>query len=49
MNKKEEESSKQPPVNVEFGMEFGDVNAAKWFDRPHAGKQEREEKGKKKD
>lgn len=35
---KKHEGRHQKPINVEFGMEFGDVNASKLYELPFAGK-----------
>ncbi|WP_170169086.1 hypothetical protein [Mesobacillus subterraneus] len=33
---KKNEGRPQKPINVEFGMEFGDMNAAKLYELPFA-------------
>lgn len=35
---KKHEGRHQKPLNVEFGMEFGDINAGKFFEIPYNGK-----------
>jgi hypothetical protein len=35
---KKHEGRHQKPMNVEFGMEFGDINAGKLYDIPFSGK-----------
>lgn len=37
----------QKPYNVEFGMEFGDMNASKLYEIPFAGKKTKENKKEK--
>jgi len=39
MQKKQKEETKQT-ANVEFGIEFGDLNAAKLFERPFPKKKQ---------
>ena len=48
MKMKKDQNAEQPPTNVEFGLEFGDINAAKWFDRPFESKEKREREKKRK-
>lgn len=43
---KQREERNQKPNNVEFGIEFGDMNASKIYEIPFAGKKNRP-KGKK--
>jgi hypothetical protein len=33
MMKRKQQSESQPTANVEFGNEFGDINAAKMYER----------------
>ncbi|WP_213366470.1 hypothetical protein [Mesobacillus boroniphilus] len=35
---KKHEGRHQKPMNVEFGMEFGDINAVKFHEIPFSGK-----------
>ncbi|MDQ0413533.1 MULTISPECIES: hypothetical protein [Mesobacillus] len=35
---KKQDGRHQKPVNVEFGMEFGDINAGKFYEQPFANK-----------
>lgn len=35
---KKHEARHQKPLNGEFGMEFGDINAGKFYEQPFAGK-----------
>lgn len=37
----------QKPYNVEFGMEFGDMNASKLYELPFANKKDKEKKKEK--
>jgi hypothetical protein len=38
----------QKPYNVEFGMEFGDMNASKLYEMPFASKKDKSKINKKK-
>lgn len=38
---KKQEERHQKPYNVEFGMEFGDMNASKLYEMPFPGKKEK--------
>ena len=46
MNKKEKNKKQNQSVNVEFGMEFGDMNASKLYEIPFmsGNSQKRKEK-----
>ncbi|MGA9227436.1 MAG: hypothetical protein WB217_13915 [Mesobacillus sp.] len=35
---KKHEERHQKPYNLEFGMEFGDINASKLYEMPFAGR-----------
>lgn len=43
MNKKKQKELKET-VNVEFGVEFGDLNAAKMYERPFPQKKNKTKK-----
>jgi hypothetical protein len=45
---KKQNERHQQPYNVEFGMEFGDINASKLYEFPIAGKQEKKKAVKEK-
>lgn len=37
---KKRQERHQKPYNVEFGMEFGDINASKLYELPFAGRKD---------
>lgn len=38
---KKRQERHQKPYNVEFGMEFGDINASKLYELPFAGRKDK--------
>lgn len=42
------EERHQKPYNLEFGMEFGDINASKLYEMPCASKKDKQTNNKKK-
>jgi hypothetical protein len=47
--KKKEEKENTDTTNVEFGIEFGDINASKFFEIPFMNKKNKEKSDKKSD